>query len=318
MIHSFAITADHQIIRDFPLEQLIEGNPNWFWVDFDQPTEEEARLLDEVFHFHPLAIEDCLHFLQRPKLDHYKDYAFLVVHALNPETLEAEEVDLFLGPNFLVTFHNSNLKEMSAVRERLAADSSLWSKGVIGSAYLVMDHLVDQYFPSLYAIEDRLNELEDDTKSRSVQQLMDKVFDIRSDLLKLRRMIVPMRDLFYRIVHTDVLPSSVEHRVYFTDVYDHLMKLSEMIDSNREITADMRDSYLSLNTNRLNTIMMTLTVITTIFMPLTFVAGIYGMNFENMPELKWKYGYYLVLAVMGVIALSMFWWFKRKGWFNHK
>lgn len=318
MIHTMGLTKDHQLITDFPLDAIHDGDLVWYWVDFDNPTEEEAYLLEKVFHFHPLAIEDCMHFLQRPKLDEYDGYSFLVLHALRHHTLEAEEVDLFIGENYLVSFHFADLTEIRAVRHRVKTDSLIWHRGPLYLAYLVMDNLVDQYFPDVYAIEDRLHDVEDNTANRSVRMLMDKVFDIRSDLLKLRRTVFPMRDLFYRIVHTNALRGTDEQRVYFIDIYDHLLKLSEIIESNREVTADLRDSYLSLNANRTNTIMMTLTVITTIFMPLTFIAGVYGMNFENMPELKWEYGYYIVLGVMAIVGLSMYVWFRKKGWFSDK
>ena len=125
-----------------------------------------------------------------------------------------------------------------------------------------------------------------------------------------------MRDLLYRTLNSDRLPGFKEHKIYFSDIHDHLLKLSDMIESSREITSDLRDSYLSINSNRMNTNMMVLTVITSIFIPLTFVAGIYGMNFEYMPELTWKYGYFMALGIMTCIGISMFLWFKRKGWFD--
>ncbi|GAB7387092.1 hypothetical protein BSNK01_09280 [Bacillaceae bacterium] len=135
-------------------------------------------------------------------------------------------------------------------------------------------------------------------------------------MLKLRREIDSSRDLLFHILNSERLNGFAEYREYFTDIHDHLLKLSEMIESSREITSDMRDSYLSINSDRMNTIMMTLTVITTIFIPLTFIAGIYGMNFEYMPELKWRYGYFMVLGIMAILGTGMFFWFKRRGWFD--
>jgi magnesium transporter len=165
-------------------------------------------------------------------------------------------------------------------------------------------------------IEDHLDEIEENTRGLSKNILMDQVFEIRADLLKLRRTVVPMRDLLYRILNTERLAEVQEQHVYYTDVYDHLLKLSEMIDGNREMTADLRDSYISLNSHRMNKIMMVLTVITTIFMPLTLIAGIYGMNFSYMPELQSKYGYYCVLGLMALLGFLMYLWFRRKGWFD--
>lgn len=317
MIRTVAVTKDHHLLHDVPIQDL--GNPDiaWYWVDFVKPTEQETELLDEHFHFHPLAIEDCIHFLQRPKLDPYEGYHFFVLHALNQLTLNSEEIDLFLGPNFLVSYHYAELREVEAAWIRVKTDKKAQKRGSAFTAYMIMDQLVDNYFPALYQIEEQLDNLEENTKGLSVRTLMDQVFDIRSDLLKIRRTVVPMRDLLYRILNMEQRNHGLhEQKVYFTDVHDHLLRLNEMIDANREMTADMRDSYLSLNSNRMNTIMMTLTVITTIFMPLTLIAGIYGMNFEYMPELTWQYGYFFVIGMMTTIGFGMFYFFYRKGWFD--
>jgi magnesium transporter len=316
MIRSLAITTELEIVKDVPLNQLSSAHIQWYWVDFNAPNEEEAKLLEEHFHFHPLAVEDCYHLLQRPKLDHYEGVDFFVMHAIHPKTLAAEEVDLFLGKNFIVTFHFNPSREIEDAWSRIADQKKGIDKGHLYTTYLIMDKLVDQYFPSVYQIEEELNEIENNVKSESTQALMDDIFEIRAKLLKLRRTIVPMRDLLYRVINSDRIEGIKEQLFYFTDVHDHLLKLSEMLESNRDMTADMRDSYVSLNSNRMNNIMKTLTVITTIFMPLTFIVGIYGMNFVYMPELNWKWGYFVVLALLFSIGFGMFTWFRKKGWFK--
>ncbi|MBP1997082.1 magnesium/cobalt transporter CorA [Paenibacillus eucommiae] len=316
MIRILAVNDKHEVIQQCSLEDLKNPNIQWFWVDFDAPSEDEALLLEKYFHFHPLAIEDCYHLLQRPKLDHYEDTHFFVLHALNPDTLAAEEVDMFWGNNFIVTFHYSPSKEMDESWRRIMEQKRLREKGIAYTAYLIIDKLVDEYFPSLYQIEDQLDEIEVRGKSVPVHILMNEVFEIRAKLLKIRKTIFPMRDLLYRVLNSEKIDGLKEQMVYFTDIYDHLLKLSELIDSNRDLTADIRDSYVSMNSYRMNTIMKTLTVITTIFMPLTFIAGIYGMNFENMPELTWHSGYFIVLFIMLVIGFSMFMWFRYKKWFD--
>lgn len=145
---------------------------------------------------------------------------------------------------------------------------------------------------------------------------MDEVFDIRSELSKLRRTVMPMRDLLYRIINSERMTQVSDQKIYFQDIYDHLLKLAELIEANRDFTSDIRDSYISINSDRMNQVMMTLTVITTIFMPLTFIAGVYGMNFEHMPELEGKYSYYIVLGVMFILAMVMTIFFQRRGWFR--
>ncbi|MGZ4106012.1 MAG: magnesium/cobalt transporter CorA [Tumebacillaceae bacterium] len=316
MIRTLAVTTDQQVVRDLPLEQLSAQHIVWYWMDFDTPTEAEGRLLSDHFQFHPLAIEDCFHYLQRPKLDRYEGYHFYVLHALNQLTLDVHEVDLFVGSNYVVSFHLKSVREIEGVWAYVLKDAKAQKRGPGYLVYLIMDALVDNYFPALYQIEEHLNVLEENENNLRVQKLMDHVFDTRHILLRLRRTVFPMRDLVYRILNSDTLEEGKQQRVYFTDVYDHLLKLAEMIEGNRDMTADMRDSYLSLNSNRMNTIMMTLTVITTIFMPLTVLTGIYGMNFDYMPELHFHYGYFILLGIMAIVVISMAMWFKRKGWFG--
>lgn len=319
MIRVMGMTHDHKVETGIPLERTLYGDYVWTWVDFSEPTPEEIDLLGSFFQFHPLAIEDCLHVLQRPKLDYYEDYQFLVLHALDPGTLATEEVNLFLADKYLVSFHHHDLQEMDEAWDKMLKRSherKMWTHGPYAATYIVIDSLVDQYFPCVYTIEDELDELENTGSRESVELLMNQVFDLRSRLLKLRRTIVPMRDLMYRILNSQHIQGEKEPRAYYADIYDHLLKLSEMIESDREMTADLRDSYISLNSNRMNGIMKTLTVITTIFMPLTLIAGIYGMNFANMPELGWKYGYFTVLGVMIGLSGWMILWFSRRGWFK--
>ncbi|OPH60280.1 magnesium and cobalt transport protein CorA [Paenibacillus ferrarius] len=316
MIRSVAITKDYRVLHDVPLNQLADPNIQWYWVDFHNPNEEEAKHLKDPFGFHPLAIEDCFYLLQRPKMDHYEDVHFFVMHAINAKTLAAEEVDMFLGSNYIVTFHLHESREIEDAWSRVSEQEALRKEGHIYAAYLVLDNLVDQYFPSVYQIEDQLDDIENNLNSEATEVLMSHIFEIRAQLLKLRRTIVPMRDLLYRVINTERIDHLRGHLVFFTDIHDHLLKLSEMIESNRDMTADMRDSYISLNSNRMNNIMKTLTVITTIFMPLTFIAGIYGMNFAHMPELEWKWGYFLILLIMFGIGFGMFLWFRKKGWFK--
>ena len=316
MIRTFGVTEDSQLTVDFPLEDLHKKTFDWYWVDFDVPTGSEVDLLDSFFHFHPLAIEDCLHRLQRPKVDYYDGYHFFVVHTLNEQSLEAEELNIFIGKNFIVTFHQKPVAELEMVREKLTKDSSFWERGTIYAMYKILDKVVDSYFPIVYKIEDHLNSIEDQLTFDMKHFSMDIVFDLRSDLLWLRRTILPMRDLIYRVLNSERFDLQLQERAYYADISDHLFKLTEIVESNRELTADIRDSYMAMNSNRMNRIMMILTIVSSIFIPLTFIVGVYGMNFEYMPELQMKNGYFVVLGGMAIIGLSMFAWFKYKGWLN--
>ncbi|GER65840.1 putative metal ion transporter YfjQ [Weizmannia acidilactici] len=314
MIHIMAMTKENELKMAKSIEELLEGDWKWYWIDFDRPSEEEILKLREPLHFHPLAIEDCIHKLQRPKLNYYEDHVFFVFQSLNPHKLHKEELNMFLGDHFVVSFHHLPSKEISEVRDKLEKTEQFerWGPAVI--LYEVLDKIVDDYFPYLYKIEDRLNEIEDNSKNETMEALLESLYSTRHDLLVLRNTITPMTDLVYRMLNSHRLPGIQEKMAYFHDIHDHLIKLSGMVESNREFTADIRDSYLSLNSHQTNRVMKILTIFTTIFMPLTFIAGVYGMNFEYMPELKWKYGYFATLIVMFLIGSGMTYWFIKKGW----
>ena len=321
MIRTLKVTKSNEVVVGSGLEDLNLEDCRWVWVDFNMPTSEEEQKLRTYFHFHPLAIEDCvLNTLQRLKLDHYDSTRFYILHAVNPDTLNAVEVNLFVEDQIIVSFHKQELDEVDQAWEQITQ----WAKdgqyqedlSPMTVAYSVMDHLVDAYFPCVFMIEDELADLELLGGRESVDLLMSQVFSLRSRLLKLRRTIVPMLDLLYRIINLQHVQENGMHRAYFSDVHDHLLKLADMIEADREMTADLRDSYISINSNRMNGIMKTLTVITTIFMPLTLIAGIYGMNFDKIPELHWKYGYFTVLLLMVGLTLWMILWFKSRGWFK--
>ncbi|MBM7553003.1 magnesium/cobalt transporter CorA [Thalassobacillus pellis] len=311
-----AVTKANEILTDIPLEQLQAHEIQWYWVDFENPDENEIDLLDSYFQFHPLAIEDCIHDLQRPKLDYYEDHTFFVIHSIDANTLHKLEIDIFLGEDFIVTFHKQQMRSMEHVRQLLKRSKELnaWEEYYV--LHQILDSVVDNYFPIVYEIEDHINEIEDNTQNLSMDRLLEQLFDRRSELLLMRQTVHPMRDLLYRILNSHHLDGVKEQKEYFADIHDHLIKVAEIIASNREMTQDIRDSYMSLNSHETNRTMQILTVISVIFMPLTFIVGVYGMNFNYMPELDERYAYFVVWTVMVIIAVSMFFWFKRKGWFD--
>lgn len=303
-------------VEEITLADLNNNTYDWFWVDFAEPTEYETKLLETYFQFHPLAIEDCMHDLQRPKLDYYEDHAFFVIHSLEELSLTKKEIDIFLGNNFIVTYHKQQSTYTQSVEDLLKRENN---KGLFDEYYVfyqLLDFVVDQYFPIVYAIEDHINEIENNTNKLSMEELLEHLFDRRGELLKLRQTVHPMRDLLYRMMNTHHLDGVRERKEYFADIHDHLIKVADMIASNREMTQDIRDSYLSLNALQTNRTMQVLTIISVIFMPLTFIVGIYGMNFTFMPELDEKYGYFVIWAIMLTVSIGMFLWFRKKGWFD--
>ena len=314
MIRTMGLTEDNKLIYDFPLKDIHIQLFKWYWVDFEQPDTDEASLLHTFFQFHPLTIEDCLNRLQRPKLDFYDDYAFFVLHAINHETIQAEELNLYLGKNYVITFHYTMIQGLENARERIVQNPDKWKQGHVFVAHQIIDKVVDEYFPVLHKIEDHLNDIEDALSPSTVHLSMDSVFDVRSSLLQLRRTILPMRELLHRIISSERIELSTNEQAYFSDISDNLLRQGDILESNRELTADIRDSQLSINSNQMNRIMMILTIVSSVFIPLTFIAGVYGMNFNFMPELNWRYGYIIVLIVMLVIGSSMLALFKYKGW----
>ncbi|WP_332645418.1 magnesium/cobalt transporter CorA [Lysinibacillus sp. 54212] len=320
MIHFIGITNDNRLEKDISINEENIQKYKWFWADFSEPTPEEMEELASSFHFHPLAIEDCIQEIQRPKLDYYSNYTFYVTHIIRDEekTITKNELDFFVGDHFIVTFHHIPSPEVTTVWNKMLALKNCEKWNPFYVFYEVLDKIVDNYFPILYKIEEELQKLEDNTQKKSMNHLMGELFDTRNMLLNLLHTVNPMRDLLYRMLNSQHLNLNrvVERREYFSDIYDHLLKLAEMVAANREVTADIRDSYLSLNSHQTNNVMKLLTIITSIFAPLTFIAGIYGMNFQRIPELNWTYGYFVILGLMGMIALAMIYWFVRKGWFE--
>ncbi|MEY2193794.1 magnesium/cobalt transporter CorA [Neobacillus sp. BF23-41] len=315
MIFTYAITQDNQLIKDVKLEDLRSDRFKFYWVDFEEPTNAETKLLSEFFHFHPLAIEDCLHFIQRPNMNYYDGVLFFVLHSVS-KTIRCEEIDVFVGENYVVSFHKEKDEAIDMVKQKLFASKEMEKVGPLFVLHSIIDELVDCYFPILHQIEDKLNEYEE--KEASSKKIIEEVYEIRRDLIRLRKTIIPMRDLLYRMINSKRIQETKQIHHYFSDIYDHLMKLTDMVASNQDVTSDMRENYMSIQSNRMNSIMMTLTVITTIFMPLTFIVGVYGMNFDHMPELHWQYGYFFTLGVMAIIVIVMIFWFYKKGWLLKK
>jgi magnesium transporter len=315
MIFTYAITQDNQLIKEVKLEELRSDRFKFYWVDFEEPTNAETKLLSEFFHFHPLAIEDCLHFIQRPNMNYYDGVLFFVLHTLS-KTIRCEEIDVFVGDNYVVSFHKEKDQAIDMVKQKLFASKEMEKVGPLFVLHSIIDELVDCYFPILHQIEDKLNEYEE--KEASSKKIIEEVYEIRRELIRLRKTIIPMRDLLYRMINSKRIQETKQIHHYFSDIYDHLMKLTDMVASNQDVTSDMRENYMSIQSNRMNSIMMTLTVITTIFMPLTFIVGVYGMNFDHMPELHWQYGYFITLGVMAIIVIVMIFWFYKKGWLLKK
>ena len=294
------------------------------WVDvIGLGSEDAIRAIAETFHIHPLALEDVVHVHQRAKVDAYDDDLFIVLRVPDPSGEQlTEQFSLLLGKNHLVTFQERPGDSFDLVRAGLRQESSVARQCVRPDflAYRLIDAAVDAYFPVLERIGDHLDDLDDSEAMAETHKAFSELHVVRRELLMLRRAIWPIRDAVSQLRSETTPFISGETRVYLRDCYDHAVQLIDLMESYRDIAGDVRDYYLSTISNRMNEVMKTLTLIATIFLPITFVAGVYGMNFNpevsrwNMPELNWVYGYPFALGVMALITGSMIWYFNRKGW----
>lgn len=299
------------------ISELCENPDNILWVDVSDPTSEDFDELAKEFGFHHLSIEDCRKEHQRPKVEEYQGYYFIVLYEAEikeGERLELRELNIFLGKNYLVTVHSQPI-EAIANAERLWREwTDLAERGTGLLAYLLIDAIVDDYFPLLDYISDRMDVLEDQIFEEFQPDTIEEIFRIKKELLFLRRAITPLRDVFNTLLRREQPIFSRETLVYFQDVYDHLIRLADSIDTLRDMMSSTMDAYLSVSSNRTNLVMKTLTSISTILMSITLIAGIYGMNFERMPELKMKYGYPGALMAMLVVGLAVYYYFRKIKW----
>jgi magnesium transporter len=316
-------------LEEVPVKSGAEIQPflsKWpvTWLDVDGLGDAKviAELAD-LIGMHKLSLEDVVHVHQRSKVEDFGNYLFFVCRMpQGMDCLETEQVSLCLGKNFLVTFqetdHPGDVFERVRVRLR-QAESRIRSMPADYLAYSLIDSIVDSYFPILEKYGESIDILEDQTLSRPRPETVRKIHKIKRELIAARRATWPMREMLNAALRDPTALISGETRVYLRDCYDHTVQIIDLIETYRDLASGMMELYLSVTSNRLNEIMKVLTVISTIFIPLTFIVGVYGMNFDtrspwNMPELTWRYGYIGVLLVMALIAGVMLWQFRKRGW----
>ena len=287
------------------------------WIDVQGLSDLDLlKALGEKFKLHPLALEDVVSFGQRPKADDYDTHLFMI--ARMPETGEmitTDQTSLFLGANFLITFQEHYGDCLGAVRDRLRKGKGLMRRsGADYLAYAILDAIVDGFFPVLEAFGEKIETLEAEVVERPTRGSLEQIHDAKRNLLTLRRAIFPLRDAINSLMRGESELVTGVTRTYLRDCYDHAVQILDMVETYRELAAGLMDIYISSLSQKLNEVMKVLTIIATIFIPLTFVAGVYGMNFQFMPELRWRFGYPIIMVAMGLIALMMLWYFVRKGW----
>ncbi|MBV9489770.1 MAG: magnesium/cobalt transporter CorA [Verrucomicrobia bacterium] len=310
-------------VQDLPDER---ESHRVYWINVGGLGDIELlRRLGERFRIHPLALEDILDPSQRPKLDEYEDQIFIVlkmVYEGDPGEIVFEQVSMVLGSNFLITFQEDAERDVfEPIRTRLReAAGNLRFMRVDYLAYALIDAIVDHYFPLMENVGETVDTLEQSLLATPNPEALQQIHAIRRTLLQLRRAVWPTREVIGRMLRDDRRRISERTKPFLRDCYDHAITLIDLLENYRDATGNITELYLSSVSMRTNEIMRVLTAISSIFLPLTFIAGLYGMNFDttksrlNMPELHWKYGYPLVLLLMGLIACGMIYYFKRKKW----
>jgi magnesium transporter len=306
-------------ITDFGECLLIKGKPGVTWIKVAGiHAVENLEKLGACFNLHPLVLEDILNTDQRPKIEDFDDYIFIVLRIISYDEkneVSSEQISLILGSNFVISLQESNAAVFAPVLERLRTSKGRIRKS--GPDYLVytlMDLIVDNYFETLEKFGEALEYLEEEVVKRPTPDTLQDIHHFKYDMVMLRKSVWPLREVIGRLERgeSDLIQEATG--IYFKDVYDHTIVAIDNIETYRDILSGMLDIYLSSISNRLNEVMKVLTVIATIFMPLTFLAGVWGMNFKHMPELNWTWGYPASLGLMLVISLVMIYYFHRKKW----
>jgi magnesium transporter len=298
---------------------LTPGSGVWVWVDLSQPTPEESRLLSDPFHFHQLAVEDALSELHHPKIESYGDYLYLILHGIDFRASEhcfrTQDIDFFLGAQYLVTVHPGVSRSIGKVGGACTRDSRVLGEGPGMLLYRIVDTMVDNYRPEVEQLSERLDTLEDEVFERPNPQLARRILNFKKDISSLRQVVMPQRDAIGRLARRE-FPLISEQLAYgFRDVHDHLVRLSDEAMFFQDRITSILDAHLSAVSNQLNQVMKVLTIIATLFMPLTVLTGMYGMNVK-LPHLPGgdPAQFWWILAMMLVMSGAMLFYFRRKRW----
>tara|TARA_R110002033_G_scaffold167159_1_gene206155 strand:- start:1629 stop:2696 length:1068 start_codon:yes stop_codon:yes gene_type:complete len=279
----------------------------------------EIEKLGNHYNLHPLVLEDLVSISQRPKIDEYDDYLFVVLkmlHTDNDDNIVSEQISFILGKGYVLSFQEAEGDVFDAVRERIRQGKGR-ARGLQADylLYILMDAIVDHYFTIIETLGDKIEDFESDIFSGNVSNTVNKdIQDLKREILRIRRAIFPLREVINRIGKHESPLIEPKTKTFYRDIYDHLIQVTENIDIYREMIWSLMDMYMTTISNKMNEVMKVLTIMASIFIPLTFIAGIYGMNFDNIPELHYKYSYFILWGAMIVLFVGMIYYFKRKKW----
>ncbi len=287
--------GNQKVQEEIPLDQLprlLKDESAVIWVDMESPTHEDERVLLEVFQFHPLTVEDCRENRHYPKVEEFPGYVYLIVHGVradtSPDRFNTIELDAFLGSNYVITYHHDSFRSINDVKQLLRTSPVACQRGPAFLLHQILDRIVDYYSPVLDDFDDRIDQLESEifASNRPNNQILSQIMDLKRGVLRLRRISVKQMDVVLRMSRgefSELIPE--EMRPFYRDIHDHLVRVTDLAESYRDLISGSLEAYLSVISNRMNEIMKVLTIFSAIMLPLTFIAGVYGMNFENMPEL---------------------------------
>jgi len=319
------IEYDEQHVQERHLGAIDEclpfrAAPTVTWMNIDGLHDVGViETLGKAFELHPLLLEDILSTAQRPKFEDYEKNLFVVLKMLHfddhHQGVETEQVSLVVGPNFVLSFQERVGDVFDFVRDRIRnAKGRIRKLGADYLAYSLVDAIVDSYFLVLEKLGERIENLEEELVGNPSQKTLQQIHALKREMITLRRSIWPLRELVSGLQRSESPWIAESTRIYLRDIYDHTIQIIDTIESFRDMVSGMLDIYLSSISNRMNAVMKVLTIIATLFIPLTFIAGVYGMNFEHMPELEWRYGYAVVWGVMICVAAIMLMYFRRRKW----
>ena len=300
------------------ISEILLQKEQFVWLDLQAPQEADIALLRDEFKFHALAIEDATRHHERPKVDSYDGYYFLVFYAISYDErrnrLSSEAINLFVGSNYLVSVHHDEISAIDETIKRWQKDAEQFGQDAGALLYALLDTITDEYFPVIDRLADRVEGIEEQIFERFSEDALQDVFSLKRDLLSIRRIVAPERDVLNILIRREVPIFDRNAILYLQDVYDHIVRITDSIDTYRDLLSSALDAFLSVQSNRLNQIVKILTIASIVLMSDALIAGIYGMNFEFMPELHWTFGYPYALGLMAVIGVALVAFFRWRKW----
>jgi magnesium transporter len=306
------------------ISEIIKRKEQFAWLDIQDPQESDIKLLRDEFNFHSLAIEDATKHHERPKIDTYEGYYFIVFYAISYDEAQAcltiQSLSLFIGANYLVSVHKGAIPAIEDTIKRWQSNEEQFDNDAGVLLYELFDSIVDDYFPVIDKLADRVDVIEEQIFERFKEEALQEVFSLKRDLLHMRRVVAPERDVLNILIRREVPIFERNTILYLQDVYDHIVRVTDSIDTYRDLLSSALDAFLSMQSNRLNQFLKILTIASVVLMSDALIAGIYGMNFDleasplNMPELRWYFGYPFAITLMFVVSVGLLLFFRWRKW----